>query len=234
MSNEIRVRSNFASGTGFTCTNVATSINNAGFANLPTIDTTNYCVIICDAEIMWVTAHAAASSTCTVLRGQEGTAAAAHTNAAWQHGPTAQDFYTPSCRIFNSASQSPANITETALTFDSERFDTDNMHSTSVNTSRITINTAGLYSIAGMMSWAANGTGIRQIGIRLNGATYVALVLVASSGAGAATLMNVGTLYRFAVNDYVELVGYQSSGGALAVAVNGNYSPEFTACRIGD
>ena len=35
------------------------------------------------------------------------------------------------------------------------------------------------------------------------------------------------TLYELAVNDYVELVVYQSSGGALNVVSSGNHSPEF-------
>lgn len=91
MANENRIAANSVSGTGLTCTNVATSITQAGFSALPTVDTTNYCALICESEIMWVTAHAAASATVTVIRAQEGTVAVAHANAAWQHGPTAQD-----------------------------------------------------------------------------------------------------------------------------------------------
>ena len=44
-------------------------------------------------EIVWVTAHAAAATTATIVRAQEGTAAQAWAvGTAWVHGPTSVDF----------------------------------------------------------------------------------------------------------------------------------------------
>ena len=45
--------------------------------------------------------------------------------------------------------------------------------------------------------------------------------------AAAVEDMSISTEYSLAVNDYVELVVYQSSGGALDVNAAANYSPEF-------
>lgn len=103
MANEIRARFNFVSGTlSGALTNVATSMSAAGLANLGVIDSTNYAAIAIENEIVWVTAHTAGATTATILRAQEGTAAAAHNSGvAWQHGPTAADvpgdwtLYTP-------------------------------------------------------------------------------------------------------------------------------------------
>lgn len=139
----------------------------------------------------------------------------------------------PACRVYNNAVQSLANATETALTFNSERWDTDAMHSTSVNTSRITFNTAGLYVISGHVSFAGNVTGHREVQIKLNAATYLAVLNVPAVAAVSNPYISIATTYKFAVADYVELRCYQNSGGALNTAVLAATSPEFTATWVG-
>ena len=49
----------------------------------------------------------------------------------------------PSCNVYNNANISIATGTNTALTFNSERYDNAAMHSTSSNTQRITAPTGG-------------------------------------------------------------------------------------------
>ena len=63
----------------------------------------------------------------------------------------------------------------TNLTFDTERYDTDNFHSTVSNTDRLTVPKAGKYLLYAGFRFAVNGTGYRQIFIRLNGATGIAI-----------------------------------------------------------
>lgn len=137
----------------------------------------------------------------------------------------------PHCRVYNSSSISVANNTNVALTFNSERQDVGAMHSTSSNTGRITVTDAGFYRVGGGVEFASNGTGRRSIAIRLNGATYIA-AHSANADAAAAHQMTISTEYQFAATDYVELVVFQTSGGALNVSVVGNYSPEFSACWV--
>jgi hypothetical protein len=135
----------------------------------------------------------------------------------------------PQARVYNSANISVADATNVALTFDSERWDTgtsSEQHSTSANTSRLTCRVAGLYSIGGSIGFAANAVGDRFASLRLNGATYIGQA-GGKASAVVQTAANVQTEYRLAVGDYVELLAYQNSGGALNALATGNYSPEF-------
>jgi hypothetical protein len=102
MANEIRIRQNNTSGTisDNPLAIGATTINSPGFADLPVVDATSHLILILDplevggtAEIVMVTAHTAAATSVTVLRGQEGSVARSHVfNTTWFHGPTVRDF----------------------------------------------------------------------------------------------------------------------------------------------
>lgn len=137
----------------------------------------------------------------------------------------------PQARVYNSGAQTVNNVTATALTFDTERYDSGTsteQHSTSSNTSRLTCRVAGLYAIGGCLHFEEDATGERFASVRVNGSTEIAQAQVkASTTAGFGTQVTVNTQYRLAVGDYAELVASQNSGGALDTAVHGNYSPEF-------
>lgn len=140
--------------------------------------------------------------------------------------------YTQGARVYNNANLSISNATQVALTFNTERYDTDTIHDTSSNTSRLTCKTAGKYLIIANAEFAANATGVRGLYIRLNGATLIGITHAQiTSGDGA--IFTVSTIYDLAVNDYVEVMAYQASGGSLNVMANANYSPEFMMQRIG-
>lgn len=136
----------------------------------------------------------------------------------------------PACRVYRAA---PAAITTggypgTALTFDTERFDTDNMHSTVSNTTRITFNTAGVYVVQGQVNWPTNGAGERYTYIRLNGATEIATDSKAGAAITDAVGQNVTIIYKFAATDYVELLTAQTTGGNLTPGAE-----EFSAVWVG-
>ena len=120
------------------------------------------------------------------------------------------------CRVYKSAGgggQTISNNTATALTFDSEEFDTDSFHSTSTNTSRITIpaGKGGKYLFEGFCI-LTNGTGDRNLDFNVNGsvARYLYQIPGVSSaigfGLGGAAILNLNA------TDYVELIITQSSG----------------------
>lgn len=132
----------------------------------------------------------------------------------------------PAARAYNLVAISIANNTPTALTFDSERFDTDTIHDTVTNTSRLTCKTAGLYLIIGNIEYASNAAGVRDTQIRLNAVRTLVGDVRTSSNVGA-TSVSLSTLYQLAVNDYLELQATQNSGGALNVTAISTYSPEF-------
>lgn len=138
----------------------------------------------------------------------------------------------PAARVYHNAAQSIPNATWTALAFNSERFDNNSIHDVTTNNSRLTCNTAGLYLISGHIQYATSTAGTyRQLGILLNGATQLAMVLI--SPPNALAKMSVATVYQLAAGDYVELTTSQDSGGALDVTVAANYSPEFMMVRVG-
>lgn len=142
----------------------------------------------------------------------------------------------PRCRLFNSAAISIPTAVATALTFNTEVFDAaapNNMHDTATNTSRITVPTggAGWYNITGSLEFAANATGYREIRVRLNGVTNIAIHnAMAVTVATITHRMSINVQYALNVGDYVELMALQTSGGALNVATNSDFSPSFQAC----
>lgn len=144
--------------------------------------------------------------------------------------------FAPTVRVYNNANININTATLTALTYNSERFDTahnaaDTMHDTGINTGRLTCRYAGKYQITSNVDWAGNVTGTRVILIRLNGVTTIARedTLAGTGGPGG---QSISTLYDLAVNDYVETVVYQTSGAGLNVNATGNFSPEFMMVRV--
>lgn len=132
------------------------------------------------------------------------------------------------CRVNNNpVATSVPNSATTLVTFNAERFDTDDMHSNVSNTSQLVCRTAGLYQISGYAFWDANATGIRRITMRVNGATIMGGQGVDSGDAALSTVQCPSTLWQFAVNDYVEMLTIQSSGGAL------NCTFEFMMIKVG-
>jgi hypothetical protein len=133
-------------------------------------------------------------------------------------------------RVYNSADISVANAQWTSLTFNSENFDTDGIHSTTTNTGRLTCVTSGTYLIFGSVRWADKGTGRRIMQILHGGTDTIARVeyaIVSSS-----TVMTISTVYNLSAGQYVELSVYQSSGGDLNAMSYGDWSPEFGMVRI--
>ena len=135
-----------------------------------------------------------------------------------------------SARVYNNAAQSIPNTTWTALTFNSERFDTSNIHSTSSNTSRLTAPTGGKYLITGTACFTNNVTGFRTFAFTING-TYINQSSTSNSGAFD-SCQSPSTVYQLNAGDYAEFMVYQNSGGALNINSSANWSQEFTMTKI--
>lgn len=142
-------------------------------------------------------------------------------------------FDPPRCRVTNSADISINNTTATALTFNTETHDDGGMHSTTSNTSRVTVPSGGdgWYVITGNVEFKNNATGQRAIAILLNGTSNIATQRAVSASSSTNTQLSVATQYPLAAGDYIELTAYQSSGGALDVVATGG-SPVLTACWV--
>ena len=126
----------------------------------------------------------------------------------------------PACRANRTTTQSLVTATATSILFDAEVFDTDTMHDTVSNTSRLTVKTAGLYIVTAGLGFAANATGVRVAWVNVNGSDATRIIQGGMTAVSASDVTDIplATIYKFAVNDYMELRGYQTSGGNLNTA----------------
>ena len=138
--------------------------------------------------------------------------------------------------LYKSASQSTSNATFTAILFDSEDYDTSTFHSTSTNTSRITIpaGAAGYYQINGAVRWADNTSGVRVTAIYKNGSLWVRNLISGNIGSGSINII-VPIIMNLAESDYIEVFAYQNSGGSLDVVGNNieTRATSFTVAYLG-
>lgn len=127
------------------------------------------------------------------------------------------------CKAYKSANQSLSNATATMITFDSEFFDTDAIHSTSTNTSRFTVpaGKGGKWQLSTTLAYDANSTGFRQIRIVKNGTNFNNLIAVPVTADG--THMSHTDIFELVATDYIELQAYQNSGGNLNI-LSTNYT----------
>lgn len=121
--------------------------------------------------------------------------------------------------VYHSLDQSIASGGESALAFNSERLDSDPagaVHDTVTNNSRLTIRTPGVYYVLFNATFAAFASGYCYARVRMNGTTslFKSSELLAISGIER-TMVGVTPAYSFAAADYVELLVYQNSGGAV-------------------
>lgn len=142
--------------------------------------------------------------------------------------------------VYKSTDTTITTATATALTFNTERKDTNGFHSLVSNTERLTVPTGGdgWYDITGGVSWEqVTASGVRRVQIRLNGTTVLASVGQYFPTATALGVTNVcdqvvSRKYELVATDYVELVVFHDTGANLKVLSSGNYSPEFTITRL--
>ena len=136
-----------------------------------------------------------------------------------------------SCRVTKTSDQTIPNNTLTAINWDSESYDTDGMHDTVTNNSRITFNTAGKYSVTAQSSWQSNGSGARVLDIVKNGntGTPIGRTKMPNTDTGAENI--VSYVGEFAVNDYIELCVFQNRGGNLNF-LSGGFEIEETYLEV--
>lgn len=175
-------------------------------------------------DAMAVDAAAATGSLRTLGTGALQSAVGNHTHA----GGGGADI---SARVTHNVDQSIPNGTVTTLAFNTESFDTDAIHDTVTNNSRLTCKTAGVYAIFGGLRFASNATGRRFALILLNGITNIA-VYSSNADAGGQHQMTISHMYKLAVNDYLELQVLQTSGGALNVDTSSDHSPMFGMMKV--
>jgi len=161
----------------------------------------------------------------TVLTADSSTA----TGLKWATPASGSTFV--GVRLTKSGGQSITNNTGTMVTWDTETYDTNGYHSTSTNTSRITIpaGKAGYYSITATGGFSGNVTGQRYYAFYKNGT--LELIIGRAAGYSADTVLSGTAVWNLAVGDYIELECFQNSGGALNF--EGTIESQFSAQYLG-
>jgi hypothetical protein len=136
------------------------------------------------------------------------------------------------CRVYHNANQSIPNGSFTTLAFNSEDYDTDTLHDTSTNNSRLTADRDGYWLIFLHVSFDSNATGDRLVRITENGTNDIASIQVRASP-GVTTDISLSTVYHLASTEYVEARVNQNSGGALNVSYTAERSPYFGMSYLG-
>jgi len=148
-----------------------------------------------------------------------GSKIATHKADAYAHH-TPPSLYIEGARVYHSINQSIDNMLWQQLAFDSQRYDSDQIHDPVTNNSRLTCKTAGRYLIIGQIRFAVNTTGRRMGRILLNGITTIGYTHQTPVSEEDTNLI-VSTIYDLGRGDYVELGAWQNSGASLDV-IGGN------------
>lgn len=136
----------------------------------------------------------------------------------------------PTARVGNNANVAvPGNAAFTVIPMNAETFDATAMHRTDVDTSRITVATAGVYVVTTHITWEANQVGARELNLRKNGTVVVARAVQDGNGAGNTTDQSLTTLVQLNAGDFVETVVRQNSGSPLNVLTTDDFSPRLAA-----
>jgi hypothetical protein len=141
-----------------------------------------------------------------------------------------------SARVFNSADINVPQLQPgnwLTLTFNSERWDTANLHETAANSGRLKAPIAGKYYIFANITWESPiGSGLWGLRLQLNGKTVIAEQSLPNTAAPFRISMSVGTLYALAPGDYVEAQVFQNNGNPLLIRSIAATSPEFGMARV--
>lgn len=117
-----------------------------------------------------------------------------------------------------------------AIPFDNEFDDSDTCHDNSTNNTRLTCKTAGVYIVTGSLVWDVNSTGIRGLRFRVNGTGEVYGSTTEPNNGANDNNMSSSAIIKLAVNDYIEMQGFQNSGGNLNVT--STIYPKFAMYRL--
>lgn len=125
--------------------------------------------------------------------------------------------------VYDAGGQTISTGTNTAINLDSESYDTDTIHDTSTNNSRLTVPSgATRIRLTGRVTFAANSTGWRSLTFYKNGLTTAyagqPIEYEFSPDASQGTALTVTSpIITVTATDYFEMYVHQTSGGNLGV-----------------
>jgi hypothetical protein len=139
-----------------------------------------------------------------------------------------------SASVYNNVDQSIANNSFSYLAFNTEFYDTSNLHDNVTSNSRITIPVTGKYQIEFLGEWAVTagaGSRISYVVVNRDSSNPLAYDRVEATASGT-YIHNLITTAQLNVNDYIEILVYQTSGGSINMKYGSKYSPKFTVRKV--
>lgn len=138
-------------------------------------------------------------------------------------------------KVYRSANKSISNITTITIDWDTEQYDTDGFHSTTVNNSRLSQVTGfdKQYYINALVLFDANATGYRTA-TGVGSASMFFLPQATDNSPSASqqsALPLAGQITLYDASSYTEVSCYQSSGGALNVLCGGGAVKSYFAWK---
>lgn len=142
---------------------------------------------------------------------------------AWMSNP-------PRVSTYQATVQSIPSSAYTAVSFDTDSFDSDNMHSVTSNKTRVVLNTPGMYQIDATVPFTAANVGNAFMAIGYNGAGVYSNpipggAVAAPLSSSLAVMLNISISWSFHLGDYLEVFVYQSSGSSLSLNNTSAYKP---------
>lgn len=129
----------------------------------------------------------------------------------------------PLCKAHSTIIQTLTSQVTTVINLDTTDVDTDGgRNGVGSNTDRYVARTRGWYMVAATVGYAAPAAGSRFAIIMVNGVEQNGYSSAYTTGAVNAGI-NVSGLVRLNVGDYLQIAGFQDSGGSINTAVSPTY-----------
>ena len=121
----------------------------------------------------------------------------------------------PTCRIFNPNNQTLVSGVSFASLMPSEDVDTDTMHSTSVNTERITFNTAGRYFFTSNAVQQSTLSGVRTMWVQDQAANVYGKAAFPQAPISVNAALSVAGTMNAAATQFISQFHFQNSGSNM-------------------
>lgn len=180
--------------------------------------TDDYTETTASKKISFVTAPEVGSViTATYLQSVGAPSANADTLDSLHANRIYNGFALPRCFVRLAVDQTLTTATTTPINWDTDVSDALGWHDTSTNKSRITVTESGLYLVDAVLSFNANTTGNRFIAIQVNGGAIPGRGSVSTNTVSNTASCNLSQIIELVAGDYIEITGYQNSGGDLTI-----------------
>ena len=164
------------------------------------------------------------------------TAIEVYGDIAHSSGSGMAEMNVPACRVKRTSTQSFSHATVTTVLFNSEVFDTESLHDTVTNSSRITASRDGIYHVGvhGLMQSGSDYTRMYAI-IKVNGTEIARQDQYPNGATMFAPAFSLTTSWLATTGDYfeVDILQANSATAARNLVVNAGQSPHFWATYQG-